>query len=47
MYQHTFPVRRIVRLVAAIGTILALTLAGGAPSDNTNNVMRLPPSSGR
>jgi len=40
MSQHIFPVRRVVRVVAAIGTILALMLAGGAPSDHTNDMVR-------
>lgn len=40
MVQHAFPTRRVVRLIAAIGTILALMLAGGAPSEHTTDMGR-------
>ena len=36
MVQRAFLIRRVVRIIAAIGTILALMLAGGAPSEHVN-----------
>ena len=37
MAQRAFSTRRVARIVAAIGTILALMLAGGAPSEHVTD----------
>lgn len=38
--QRTIVARRVARGFVVIGTVFALLMAGGAPTDNTNGVAR-------